>query len=31
VTGEESVDQRDVPGATLGPSVRRSHGGALPK
>jgi len=31
MTGEESVDQRDTSGTTLGPSVRRSHGGALPK
>jgi hypothetical protein len=31
MTGEESVDQGDAPGATFGPSVRRSHGGALPK
>jgi hypothetical protein len=31
MTGEESVDQRDASGATLGPRVGRSHGGALPK
>jgi hypothetical protein len=31
MTGEVSVDQRDTSGTTLGPSVRRSHGGALPK
>jgi hypothetical protein len=31
MTGEESVDQRDAPEATAGPSVRRSHGGALPR
>jgi len=31
MTGEESVDQPDAPGATFGPSVRRIHGGALPK